>query len=82
MPRKSYAENANGALSGGRLCETDVRKIFTCVKEGKTPPEHIAFNIIKTPGRKLMLSPPSFEFGGECIAIDYSHDVFSRVKLC
>lgn len=67
LPKKMYSENANGAPGSGRLCEEDVRKIFACVKEGRVPTGDIAFNIVKATDKKLMLSPPSFEFRGECM---------------
>ena len=68
FPKKEVcSENANGvSASGRRLSESEVRRIFACVKEGRVPTGDIAFNIIKTTDKKLMLSPPSFEFGGEC----------------
>lgn len=41
-----------------------MKKIFSCVKEGVLAKD-IAFKIIKTEDTRLMLTPPSFEFGGE-----------------
>ena len=87
FPKKEVcSENANGvSASGRRLSESEVRRIFACVKEGRVPTGDIAFNIIKTTDKKLMLSPPSFEFGGECMhaLIFISRDVlFSRIVVC
>ncbi len=82
LPKKMCSENANsGAFpSSGRLCEEDVRKIFTCVREGRVPTDEIAFNIVKTTDKRLMLSPPSFEFRGECICVrSSSHDMLGRI---
>eukprot|EP00985_Skeletonema_marinoi_P030098 scaffold30521_cov113-Skeletonema_marinoi.AAC.1 len=61
LPKKLYSENANSA--SGRLSESCVSEIFDCIKKGKVPTGDIAFNIIKTTEKKLMLSPPSYEFG-------------------
>ena len=80
LPKKMDSENAS-AFSG-RLEDSQVRKIFACVKEGRVPTEDIAFNIIKMTDKKPMLSPPSFEFEGECIMRSHhsSHYVlFSRI---
>ncbi len=66
LPKKVHSENG-GAPGAGRLCEEDVRKIFACVKEGRVPTGDIAFNIVKTTDKKLFLSPPSYEFRGECM---------------
>ena len=75
LPKKMDSENAS-AFSG-RLEDSQVRKIFACVKEGRVPTEDIAFNIIKMTDKKPMLSPPSFEFEGECM-----HALSSLITLC
>ena len=81
LPKKLYSENANSA--SGRLSESCVSEIFDCIKKGKVPTGDIAFNIIKTTEKKLMLSPPSYEFGGEYMhALSHSsYDVLSRIWL-
>ena len=66
LPKKMYTNG--GAPGVGRLCEEDVRKIFDCVKEDRVPAQgDISFNIVKMTDKRLMLSPPSYEFGGECM---------------
>jgi hypothetical protein len=64
LPKQPYAyvDRAESCIT--RLSEADVKKIFSCVKEGVLAKD-IAFKIIKTEDTRLMLTPPSFEYGGE-----------------
>ena len=60
-----FTEKADGASLHERLGEADVRKIFDCINEGKEPSSHITFSIVKLTDKKMMLTPPPYEFSGK-----------------
>lgn len=48
-----------------RLSDGDVRAIFESLHEGKTPPAHLKFQIVRSPPNGLKLSPPPYEYEGK-----------------
>jgi hypothetical protein len=49
-----------------RLSDEDVRAIFESVHNNHRPPPHLQFKIVRVGPEGLKLSPPSYEFEGEC----------------
>jgi hypothetical protein len=48
-----------------RLSDGDVRAIFESLHEGKPPPAHLKFSIVRSPPNGLKLSPPPYEYEGK-----------------
>ena len=49
-----------------RLSDSDVKTIFDCVHNNRPPPQKLSFQLVVVGPNGLKLSPPSFEFSGEC----------------
>jgi len=49
-----------------KLNNDDVRAIFEAMHNNHLPPPHLKFQIVPVTAPEKKLSPPSFQFEGEC----------------
>lgn len=50
-----------------RLATEEIQMIFDCFRHNKAPPEHLKFQIVTAGASGMKLSPPPYEFQGNCI---------------
>lgn len=50
-----------------RLATEEIQIIFDCFRYNKAPPEHLKFQILTAGASGMKLSPPPYEFEGNCI---------------